>query len=42
MENTYRHKWSAAMLDDYCWAVKRVSPENKYKQQVTRLLIQFM
>jgi len=42
MENAYRHKWSAAMLADYCWAVKRISLEIQYKQQVTRPLVQFM
>jgi len=42
MENAYRHKWNAAILADYCWAMKRVSLEIQYKQQVTRPLVQFM
>jgi hypothetical protein len=31
MENRYKGKWSAAMLDDYCWMVKRDVPEIQYK-----------
>jgi hypothetical protein len=33
MENRYKGKWSAAMLVDYCWTVKRDAPEIQCKRQ---------
>jgi hypothetical protein len=39
MQNRYKGKWSAAMLTDYCGAVKRDAPEIRYKQQARRCLI---
>jgi len=27
MENTYKGKWSAAILADYCWTMKSDAPE---------------
>jgi len=29
MEHRYRGKWSTAMLDDYCWMMKRDASETK-------------
>jgi hypothetical protein len=31
MENRYKGKWSAAMLADYFWTLKRDAPEIHYK-----------
>jgi hypothetical protein len=36
MEHRYKGKWSAAMLDDYCWMMKRDAPETKYHRQAKR------
>jgi len=36
MEHRYKGKWSAAMLGDYCWMMKRDAPETKYHQQAKR------
>jgi hypothetical protein len=33
MEHRYKRKWSASMLDDYCWMMKRDAPETKYHRQ---------
>ena len=42
MENRYKGKLSAAMLADYCWAVKRDVPEIQYKRQAKRRLVSCM
>jgi hypothetical protein len=39
MENRYKGKWSAAILADYCWTVKRAAPEIQYKRQAKRRLV---
>jgi hypothetical protein len=39
MENRYKSEWSAAMLADYCWTVKRDAPEIQYKRQAKRRLV---
>jgi hypothetical protein len=31
MENRYKGKWSAAMLANYCWMVKRDAPDFQYE-----------
>ena len=36
MEHRYKRKWSAAILGDYCWMVKREAPETKYLRQAKR------
>jgi len=36
MEHRYKGKWSAAMLSDYCWMMKRDAPETKYHLQAKR------
>ena len=36
MEHRYKGKWSAAMLGDYCWMMKRDAPETKYHRQAKR------
>jgi len=36
MEYRYKGKWSAAMLGDYCWAMKRDAPETKHHRQAKR------
>ena len=36
MDHRYEGKWSAAMLDDYCWTKKRDDPETKYHRQAER------
>jgi hypothetical protein len=36
MEHRYKGKWSAAMLGDYCWMMKRDAPETKYYRQAKR------
>ena len=33
MERRYKGKWSAAILGDYCWMMKRNAPETKYHIQ---------
>ena len=33
MEHRYRGKWSAAILGDYCWMMKRDAAETKYHRQ---------
>jgi len=32
----HKVKWSAAMLGDYCWMMKRDAPETKYRRQAKR------
>ena len=32
-EHRYKGKWSAAMLGDYSWTMKRDAPETKYRRQ---------
>ena len=36
MEHRYKGKWSAAMLGDYCWMMKRNAPETKYHRKAKR------
>jgi len=36
MEHRYIGKWSAAILGDYCWTIKRDAPETKYHRQAKR------
>ena len=36
MEHSYKGNWSAAMLGDYCWMMKRGAPETKYHRQAKR------
>jgi len=36
MEHMYKGKWSAAMLGDYCWMMKRDAPETNYPRQTKR------
>jgi len=36
MEHRYKEKWSAAMLGDYCWMMKREAPGTKYHRHVKR------
>ena len=36
MEHRYKGKWSAAILVDYCWMMKRDAPETKYYRQAKR------
>ena len=36
MEHRYKGKWSAAMLGDYCWMMKRDVPETKYHRRAKR------
>jgi len=36
MEHRYKGKWSAAMLGDYCWMMKRDVPEPKYHRRAKR------
>jgi hypothetical protein len=36
MEQRYKSTWSAAMLADYCWMVKRDAPDTEYKQKAKR------
>jgi len=36
MEHRYKGKWSAAILGDYCWMMKRDATETKYHQQAKR------
>jgi len=36
MEQRYKGKWSAVMLGDYCWMMKRDAPETKYHRQARR------
>ena len=33
MEHRYKGKWSAAILGDYCWVMKRDAPETKCHRQ---------
>jgi hypothetical protein len=39
MEGRYKGKWSAAILADYCWMVKKDALEIQYKWQAKRHLI---
>jgi hypothetical protein len=36
MKHKYKSTWSAAMLADYCWMVKRDAPDNQDKQKAKR------
>jgi len=36
MGHRYKGKWSAAMLGDYYWMMKRDAPETKYHRQAKR------
>jgi hypothetical protein len=36
MENRYKGKWSAAILDDYWWMMKRDVPETKYHRRAKK------
>jgi hypothetical protein len=38
-ENRYKGDWSAAMLDNYCWMVKRDALEIHYTRQRKRHLV---
>jgi hypothetical protein len=38
-ENRYKVRWSAAMLANYCWMVKRDALGIQYKQHAKRHLI---
>ena len=33
MENMYKGKWSLAMLDDFCWRLKRDTSKMFYKRE---------
>jgi len=33
MEHSYKGKWSAAMLDDYCWMMKWDATETNYHRK---------
>jgi len=35
-EHMYKGKWSAAILGDYYWMMKRDAPETKYHRQAKR------
>jgi hypothetical protein len=39
MENRNKGKWSAAMLADYCWTVKRDAPDIQYRRQAKMRVI---
>ena len=39
MEHRYRGKWSAAILGDYCWMMKRDAAETKYHRQAKRHVV---
>jgi len=39
MEHKYKGKWSAAMLGDYCWMMKRDAPDTKYHRQAKRHVV---
>jgi len=37
LEKRYQGQWSARMLDDYCWKMKRDVPDAKHRRQSTTL-----
>jgi len=41
MEHRYKGKWSAAILGDYCWIMKRGAPETKYRRQAKIHAVKF-
>ena len=36
MEGRYKEKWSASMLADYCWTLKRDSPNSTFNWQTKK------